>query len=545
MLVSWIALALLAGFAPGAKTAPLAESDKSTAADDIFAGTNVLRIRILIPNSGIAALRRTGWGNGNERPRVKAIVREGGNIYTNVEIHLKGSAGSFRSINDDPGLTLSFEKEAPGQTFHGYHKISLNNSVQDRSFLTEKICRELFEASGVPAPHAGFATVELNGRDLGLRVMVEGYGKHFLKRYFKNTKGNLYDGGFVEDITSNLKVNSGDNPQDDSGLQALIAACRSPRDANGELDPSNRFARLDQVLDMDRFMSYVAMDVMQCDWDGYAMNHNNWRLFHDQGANKMVFMPHGLDQMFGVERTTPECSILPRWHGKVALAVMSTPEGRHRYLERMSQLYTNVWHVDAILRRVDQLAAVIRPVIAQSSSSEARAHDNQVEYLKERIIQRDESLRRQLANLHDQPKIELNGAMALSGWYHKTQAGNPEFRQDKGSGGTELLYLAAKGNTICSWRAKAQLEEGNYRFEGKLRTSEVKPTSREANSGAGLRISNNGVSTDITGTQDWQKFSYPFQIAEGGAEIEVICELRASQGEAWFDTSTLRVVRLR
>src|SRR5690348_9538011 len=90
--------------------------------DDIFAGTNVLRLRILIPNSGMSALRNnSGWGNGQERTKVKAIVREGATVYTNVEIHLKGAAGSFRPLDDNPGLTLNFEKNAPGQTFHGYH----------------------------------------------------------------------------------------------------------------------------------------------------------------------------------------------------------------------------------------------------------------------------------------------------------------------------------------------------------------------------------------------------------------------------------------
>src|SRR5579864_2854493 len=60
--------------------------------DDIFAGTNVLRLRLLIPNSGIAELRNSGWGRGQERPKVRAIVREGSRIYTNVEVHLKGAA---------------------------------------------------------------------------------------------------------------------------------------------------------------------------------------------------------------------------------------------------------------------------------------------------------------------------------------------------------------------------------------------------------------------------------------------------------------------
>jgi len=514
------------------------KTEKEIPADDIFAGTNVLRIRILIPNAGISALRNTGWGNGQDRPRVKAIVREGGRVYTNVEVHLKGAAGSFRPVDDNPGLTLNFEKEAPGQSFHGYHKISLNNSVQDRSFLTEKICRELFEQAGVPAPHTGFAKVELNGRDLGLRVMVEGYGKQFLKRYFKNTKGNLYDGGFVEDIDAGerLSVNSGDNPQDHSGLEALISAVR-------EKDPAKRWAALKETLDMDRFLSYVAMDVMLCDWDGYAMNHNNWRLFHDQAANKMVFFPHGLDQMFGVERSTPECLILPRMSGKVARAVISNPEGKHLYLERMCELYTNVWNEQAILKRVDQLAAVMRPALAESSSSLARYHDGEVENLKDRISQRDQSLRRQLAGLKDQPKV-VNGELALSGWNRNTQSGNPEFRQEKGPDGQDLLYLGANnGNTICSWRARATLEEGAYRFEGKVRTNNVKPSGGNPANGAGLRIANNPVTPELSGTQDWQRFSYPFHVPEGGGDVQVICELRAARGEAWFDTSSLRVVR--
>lgn len=514
------------------------KSEKAAPVDDIFAGTNVLKFRILIPNSAMSALRSSsGWGNGQERPKVKAIVREGGTVYTNVELHLKGSAGSFRSVDDNPGLTLNFEKLAPGQSFHGYHKISLNNSVQDHSYLTEKICRELFESAGVPAPHAGFATVELNGRDLGLRVMVEGWGKHFLKRYFENTSGNLYDGGFCQDINNSLAVNSGDDPTDHSGLRALIAAV-------GERDPDQRFARLEQTLDMDRFLSFVAMDVMQCDWDGYAMNHNNWRLFHDRGANRMVFMPHGLDQMFGVERTTPECSILPRMSGRVARAVLALPEGRHRYLERISQLYTNVWHVDALLKRVDQLNAVLRPAIAASQgSSAARYHDREVEALKERITERDVSLRQQLASLSTQTNSP--GNEPLLGWVRHTQVGTPDFRQEKTPEGREALYLGAKGNTIGSWRTRTTLEEGSYRFEGKIKTKDITPTSGEPTAGAGLRVAGSGVAVEFNGTHEWQSFSYPFNVPEGGGQKTVICELRASRGEAWFDLASLRVVRLR
>ena len=46
---------------------------------------------------------------------------------------------------------------------------------------------------------------------------------------------------------------------------------------------------------------------MTWDWDGYVMNRNNYRVYHDLDTGKMVFFPHGMDQMFW---ETPQ-SIIP------------------------------------------------------------------------------------------------------------------------------------------------------------------------------------------------------------------------------------------
>src|SRR5437667_5914751 len=299
---------------------------QAAAADTFFKDGRVLNVRIEISQEGISKLRRAGWGGGDsQRPRVKATVRESDKIYTNVEVHIKGAAGSFRSIDANPCLTLNFDKFAKGQRFHGLQKISLNNSVQDPTFLTERICRQLFDAAGVPAPRAGHATLDLNGRDLGLYVLTEGFNKQFVGRYFKNNKGNLYDGGFLREITDGLEKTSGDDPQDQSDLQRLAAAASEP-------DPVKRIASLERVLDLDRFISLIAMEVMTWHCDGYAMKKNNYRVYHDLDTDRMVFFPHGLDQMFW----EPNGLILPRMEGGVARAVVQTPEGRRRYLERMS-----------------------------------------------------------------------------------------------------------------------------------------------------------------------------------------------------------------
>src|SRR5437667_1735124 len=189
---------VLAAFAnpPWANASITGNPDKLLPAEDLFKRAVVPALKIEIPREGMTSLRRN-----NGRSYVAGTVTEGAIMYTNVALHLKGGPGSFRPLNDKPALTLNFGHFAEGQKFHGLKKIHLNNSVQDQSYLSEKISRELFEAAGVPAPRAGNATVQLNGRDLGMYVLVEGIDKQFLRRYFKNTSGNVYDGHSGSDVT--------------------------------------------------------------------------------------------------------------------------------------------------------------------------------------------------------------------------------------------------------------------------------------------------------------------------------------------------------
>jgi hypothetical protein len=59
---------------------------------DLFAGRKVLRIQIEIPSRGMGDLSRRDSESGHNRPSVMATVREGGHVYTNVALHLKGGA---------------------------------------------------------------------------------------------------------------------------------------------------------------------------------------------------------------------------------------------------------------------------------------------------------------------------------------------------------------------------------------------------------------------------------------------------------------------
>jgi spore coat protein CotH len=252
---------------------------------DFFTNGIIPHLVIEIKGTNLANLQR------NDRVSVRATVRDGDTVYEDVGIHVKGAAGSRRSLSENPALTLNFDKFQEHQKFHGLDKIHLNNSVQDGSLMSELLCGYLFRAAGVPAARTTHARVRLNGRDLGLYVVKEGFNKSFLRQYFKNVNGNLYDGGFLREISEPLQQMSGNETNGYAPLQAVVAAAQEP-------DPAKRMQRLERVLDLDRFLSLMAMEVMTWHWDGYAMKRNNYRVYHDPDTDRIVFFAHGMDQMF-------------------------------------------------------------------------------------------------------------------------------------------------------------------------------------------------------------------------------------------------------
>src|SRR5262249_22923107 len=171
------ALGLPTGSAGGEKKAD--ESEK------LFTGGKVLQLSIELGPKELESLRK------EPRKYVKCTLKEGETVYQDVGIHLKGGIGSFRKIDDKPALTLNMDKFKKRQRFHGLDKFHLANSVQDPSYLSEFIGGELFRAAGVPASRITHAVVTINGKKRGLYYLKEGYDHQFLKRHFKNHRGNL------------------------------------------------------------------------------------------------------------------------------------------------------------------------------------------------------------------------------------------------------------------------------------------------------------------------------------------------------------------
>jgi spore coat protein CotH len=367
----------------GAEGGAASTNTKPAPALDLFAQGEIPRVRLELSDEAMDQLRR------NPRKYVAGAVVErvakGERRYTNVSIRLKGGPGSFRPLDDRPAFTVNFHRLAPGQTFHGLKKLHLNNSVQDSSFVAEKLCREMFEAAGVPAPRAGHALVSLNERRLGLHVLIEGVNKQFLKRYFTDTGGNVYDGHSQQDVNQRMRTNSGDAPKDQSRLAALAAAAQLP-------DLKARRIALEKTLDAERFLSFMAVEVIVAHWDGYSLGRNNFRIFHDRGTDRMVFLPQGLDQTFQRKNITAE----PGMSGLVAKAVLEVPEFRERFRAREAELLTNTFQAELWVKRLREVAGKVRQELAESESSTAESYLNRAAAFRRRLQQRLAGLRTEL-----------------------------------------------------------------------------------------------------------------------------------------------------
>ncbi len=556
---------------------PKRSAEELHAGDDLFTNAAVRHLRIEISKEGADILRQYSWRNRKqvERTYVPATIREGKTIWTNVGVHLKGGYGSFRSLDEKPGFTLNFDKFSEGQRFHGLQKLSLNNSVQDGSYLSDNIARGLHNSAGVPTPRLDYATVELNGRYLGLYLLSEGWNKQFLRRHFTNVKGNFYDFGGAHDIDKPTPASFGENRTNHTALGALVAATR-------EKDHTKRIAQMRKTLDMDRFLTMMALETLTWNWDGYANNKNNYRAFVDLDKNRVVFLPHSIDMTF----SKPDAPIVTGRAGLVMRALLETDEGRLMYLERMRELRTNIFSAAAIQKRIEELNARLEPVLAKDGMFWRQ--QSSANWYRSLMIAREREVDAQLAGIRNLWRLDQNAKAAITNWVAGPET--PGVSSDKTGDAPVALHLKKQppfldfshpgensGRNPAStalWQATLWLEEGRCQVQARVKTRRIHALSESTNSGAGLRIWStrkmtqgsswswlgleaardpiarglipvftNTVQPRLTGDTDWTTITHEFDLRQPIADIQIQCVIENATGEAWFDLASLQIQR--
>ncbi len=288
--------------------------------------------------------------------------------YGNVGVRKKGFLGS--QSDTKPSLKLRFDKYVDGQSLGGViERMTLNNSIQDASMVNTCLAYQIFATAGSPSPRCNFATVTVNGKKLGLYVHVEEIKEPFLALHFDSAEGNLYEGtvsDFTSDFRGTLEKKTNEGADDWSDIDSVVAAIRDPSDAGLEA--------LAEGVDLDRFLSFWATEVLVGHWDGYSGDRNNYH-FYREPDGRFVFIPWGVDDTFHLKDdpnpfdniSNPPSSVLAL--SAIPNRLYNNDEWRSKYIVRLKELLDTVWKEDELLESVDEMAAIVQ----QHSLPETRA----------------------------------------------------------------------------------------------------------------------------------------------------------------------------
>ena len=97
-------------------------------------------------------------------------------------------------------------------------------------------------------------------------------------------RSNLYE-AYLQDIDQKLDQDGGtDMTQAD--LTNFLAVARIQK-------PLERWDALPRMLDVDGYLSHLALEMFTSHTDGYAMNRNNYRLYHTRRPDGSILLRMG------------------------------------------------------------------------------------------------------------------------------------------------------------------------------------------------------------------------------------------------------------
>jgi spore coat protein H len=507
--------------------APAPEKIKRQTEIKAYYGAPMRRIAVEIKPEAMEQLR------SEPRIYVEMQLKEGETLFKNVALKLKGSEGSFKPIDEKPGMTLNFDKYKGAERFHGQKKLHLNNANEDPSFLREWLAGEMAQAAGVPAGRCTHAMVSINGKDKGLYVVRESFTKDFLAAHFSDSAGGLFEGHFCKDLDLELTLDEGEESARDA-LKALLAACEAE-------DAATRWTKLQNVLDVDAYAAHLAFEQAIDFWDSYDFNVNNYRLYVLNG--KCRFVLHGMDQIL----QDPEVSLQRSPKSRVGQAFLSCPPGRALYRKKITELYENVLRKHDWPAVLAERAEVVKAGMQAMGSRKGKEFAQRAEALRADLIRRIDSIGRQLSEWPEPLTFDAKGVAVLrTDWREENENGEAASLGEASADGRAALRVEAKEESSASWRRTVLLDAGKYRFEGTVRARGVEAVDDEKGKGAGLRISGSEQKREnsLDGNSEWTLIGYDFEI-DGAREVVLVAELRARKGEAFFARDSLRLVRLK
>jgi spore coat protein CotH len=318
--------------------------------------TSVLhRIEIVIaPTDAQAILNRT-------KDRVRCTFTFDGVVLKDVGIRQAGGTfNRFVPIDGKPTLSVKFDDFVKGQELHGLEKMVLKDGRQDTGLVGEHLTYEVYRRAGIAAPLTAHAHVTINGIDSGIYIMREPINRDFLTRNFGRqfSNGNLYELNYQPDpMTSPRQIALKDEVEQKRTRTELLGAA----DAVMSAPPETFAPAVSKYLDLDRYITFYAVEAATSNYDGFSFNVNNAYLYAHPRDGRLIMIPHGADSSFwAIARITKIRSPFQTPRAALARRVQSIPELAQRFAAEVARVGREpVWDEKALLERLAEVARIL------------------------------------------------------------------------------------------------------------------------------------------------------------------------------------------
>lgn len=291
--------------------------------EEVFQDDAVKRIDIVITSERWASMLSdmtnlygsfgAGRGGGNQFSDVNPIFVPAEIFYEGIEwyrvgVRFKGNsslASTWREGNLKLSFKLDFDEfeddypQIDNQRFYGFKQLSLKNNYNDNSMLREKVAGDIFKSAGLTSSHTAFYTVYVdNGNGpiyFGLYTLVEEVDDTVIDTQFSDNDGNLYkpdgDGASLALGTFSEAVfvkETNEDAADWSDIENLFTVLHA---SNRTTDAATWRANLENVLDTDVFLKYLAVNTVIQNWDTYGRMTHNYYLYNNPDNNLLTWIP--------------------------------------------------------------------------------------------------------------------------------------------------------------------------------------------------------------------------------------------------------------
>lgn len=302
------------------------------AMDALYAIDNVLTIKISMPPADWEFVRneqpKGGRCNFDFRDGARYTWRRATTVeisgtefpaqaatFADVGVKKKSFCGSMNS--EKPCLHLDFGKfgdSDPVEELIGSRYLTLNNSIQDQSYVRQTLGYRILGAAGLPHSRCNYARVFVNGTPIGrglpdvnspgIYVNTEPVMKRYIERNFAgNMKGNLYEIEHNDDLVAKRL--------DFVGVESL-SEFEDKADLKFAIDhiAATGLTGAAQMVDLDQFTKFYALEFFLKHWDSYSENTNNTYLYNNVvavaqpgiGDVRFAMIPWGIDQILRPEK---------------------------------------------------------------------------------------------------------------------------------------------------------------------------------------------------------------------------------------------------